>query len=353
MPIFIVFFIAHCVSSFKRQAIFFVIIIIIFEVFSNFISIWYAYGVASTVERYIEFSTDLGSSNDNFYPLWRLVFSRSPWSADKACIAGVLLGCFSAFYKLPRLRQMIFEGKLYIEYLLTKIFSSLTPIFILGFTAQIYQSHLVHSISVHYSALIILLIIFLMVYIFALLSWSVDGSLEHIISNFRNLLPAALIALTSGCSLTTMPWTIAAVRRNLKYPQMADAIIPTTTNIQQIGDCIANAFLCFLIFKHFYGHPPDLITWFNFSVVFVLMRFATIAVLGGAIFMMLPIYETYLNFNSEMIAIILTLNIILNPIITLCNVLANAALCCIFEKIYYKCQLLIWGYQEYLGKKMS
>ena len=81
---------------------------------------------------------------------------------------------------------------------------------------------------------------------------------------------------------------------------------------------------------------PDLITWGSFSIVFVLARFATAAVLGGAIFIMLPIYESYLNFTPEMIAIILALNVFLDPLITSTNVIANGALCRVFEKVWRK-----------------
>lgn len=150
----------------------------------------------------------------------------------------------------------------------------------------------------------------------------------------KNLIPAAGVSFSSGCSLSTMPWTIEGTSKNLQNPDLAKAVIPATTNIQQVGDCIINAFLCFLIYLHFNGHAPALSTWISFSVVFVLARFATAAVLGGAIFIMLPIYETYLNFTPEMIAIILAFNVILDPLVTCSNVVANGALCRIFERVW-------------------
>ena len=119
-------------------------------------------------------------------------------------------------------------------------------------------------------------------------------------------------------------------------PEFAKAVIPATTNIQQIGDCITNSFLCFLLYSQFFGHPPDLLTWSSFSIVFVLARFATAAVLGGAIFVMLPVYESYLSFSPEMIAIILAFNVILDPLVTSSNVMANGALCRVFEKLWIR-----------------
>jgi Na+/H+-dicarboxylate symporter len=126
----------------------------------------------------------------------------------------------------------------------------------------------------------------------------------------------------------------------LQNPDLAKAIIPATTNIQQIGDCFANAFLCFLIYDGFYGEAPDLWMWLLFSSAFVAARFATAAVLGGAIFIMLPIYEKYLHFTPEMTAIILAFNVILDPIITSANVLANGALCCLFERVWNRISTL-------------
>ena len=204
--------------------------------------------------------------------------------------------------------------------------------------AQIYQSGLLTHILTHYIILTISLFFFLAIYILALFFIGAGLSLKNTVNNIQNLLPAGGIALTSGCSLSTMPWTISGASKNLQKPELAQAIIPATTNIQQIGDCIANTFLCFLIYRNFYGVNPDFFTWFNFSIIFVLARFATAAILGGAIFIMIPIYESYLNFNGEMIAIILALNVFLDPIITSANVMANGALCRVFERVWIKLQ---------------
>ena len=51
-------------------------------------------------------------------------------------------------------------------------------------------------------------------------------------------------------------------------------------------------------------------------------------------FIMIPIYEAYLSFTPEMIALIIAFNIFLDPIVTTANVMANGALCKIFENIW-------------------
>jgi Na+/H+-dicarboxylate symporter len=71
-----------------------------------------------------------------------------------------------------------------------------------------------------------------------------------------------------------------------------------------------------------------------FALVFVAARFAIAAVVGGGIFLLLPIYQHYLNFTDEMLAIILAFNVILDPIITSSNVMANGGLSKIFESVW-------------------
>lgn len=340
MPLTVGFFIAHTVISFEKKAPLFIGVLIVFETFSNLSSVWYAYGSAHIAA---EFMPGLVAApiETMFEALWRIPFERPQWwSAEKGALIGLLLGCIFAFMKDNIWKTYLAKGKSLVEWVLTKVFSRLIPLFVLGFAAQMLQTNLISHILGHYAVLVLWMLGFLSTYLIFLTALGAGLSLKNLLGNIKNLLPAGGISLTSGCSLSTMPWTIEGASKNLDNPQLAKAIIPATTNIQQVGDCIANTFLCFLIYRHFYGHNPDFSTWLVFSSVFVLARFATAAILGGAIFIMLPIYETYLNFNSEMIAIILGLNVVLDPLITSCNVLGNGALCRVFEKVWMRAQEL-------------
>jgi hypothetical protein len=340
MPLTVGFFIAHTVNSFERRAPLFVLILLIFETCSNFSSVWYAFGTASLAADFLPLIKATSLEND-FKALWRIPFSLPDWwSPEKGAFVGLVLGCISAFTKGTMLKSFLAQGKTVVEWLLTRVFARLIPVFVLGFAAHMIQTKLIDHVMTHYAILVIWLTVFLLLYLTFLFTLGAGLSLARIMTNIKNMLPPGGMALTSSCSMSTMPWTIEGAAKNLKNPLLAKAIIPATTNVQQIGDCIAQTFLCFLIYRHFYGHNPDLITWLHFSTVFVLARFATAAVLGGAIFIMLPIYESYLNFTPEMIAIILALNVVLDPLITSSNVMANGALCRVFEKVWAGVQTL-------------
>lgn len=334
LPLTVGLFIAHTVCSFQQRALIFVAALILFEALSNLSSVWYAFGGGHIAVDFLP-PINLPVAQADFNALWRLPLSKPAWwSADKGTLFGLFLGFLAIFSKKAFLKQVIDRGKESAQWILTKVFSRLIPLFVLGFVARMHQTEMLHHVFKHYSVLLVWLILFLTLYITFLFFIGSDGTFKDLLRNIKNMLPAGGISFTSGCSLSTMPWTINGASKNLQNPDFAKAVIPATTNIQQIGDCIINTFLCFLIYKHFYGHTPDLLTWMNFSFIFVLARFATAAVLGGAIFIMLPIYETYLSFTPEMIAIILAFNVVLDPLVTSSNVIANGALCRIFEKVW-------------------
>ncbi len=333
LPITVSLFIAHAISSFEKQAPLFVLSLFIFEALSNSMSVWYSFGCGHLAARHLNTLVPYHFT-DVFDPLWRIPLTKPAWwSADKGTFIGITVGLIAAF-KFPSLRPIITRGKETAEKILTQGFSRLIPLFILGFVARMYKTQLLNQMFTQYADFLFWLLLCLVSYIALLFLIGSGFSIAGFFKSAKNLLPAAGIAFSSGCSLSTMPWTIEGTAKNLDNPDLAKAVIPATTNIQQIGDCIANTFLCFLIYLHFNGHTPSLSIWVPFTFVFVLARFATAAVLGGAIFVMLPIYESYLNFSPEMIAIILAFNVILDPLITCSNVVANGALCRIFERTW-------------------
>lgn len=334
IPIVVCAFIANTIATFRKQAVLFVISVLIFEWCSNFLSVWYAYACAQLLSSNA-FDLANHSTSAQLEPLWRFPYAMpSWWSASKGCFAGLILGCLCALVTLPTTTKFIHSLKASMEWCLKNIFSRLIPLFVLGFLAAAYQSNMLSSILYNTGLILAFLVAILVFYISLLFVIGAYGNLKKAVRHIQNLLPAGAISFMSGCSLSTMPFTIDGTAKNLKDPKLASAIIPATTNIQQIGDCIASTFMAYLIVLYFTGQPPSYIQWIQFSLVYVLARFATAAVLGGAIFVMLPIYEAYLGFSPEMIAVVLAFNVILDPIITSSNVMANGALCKIFENVW-------------------
>lgn len=341
IPLTAFFFIADAIASFKQKAPYFVSLLLGFEAVSNFVSLWFAFAAGAFFLQYAPSLDLFEPTKEGCRVLFRFFpFKPSWWSADKGALMGILCGTLAGFLSIPPLSDSLKFGKQFSQKLLTHGFSKVIPLFVLGFVANAHISDIFGPLIKEGSFLVVQLILILMFYLFFLFFIASKGSLFQMLKGLIALCPAGLMALMSGCSLSTMPWTIRGCEKILQNPSLASSIIPATTNIQQIGDCITNSFLCYLIYAANFGRPPCSKTWLIFAVMFTLARFATAAVLGGAIFLMLPIYEKYLSFNPEMIALILALNIFLDPIVTASNVVANGALCKLFEQIWIKAMQL-------------
>jgi len=335
LPIIICFYIAASLAKFENKAPLFVLLLVIFEACSNFTSVWYSYFMGWEICNFVSNVNNVDQNIVGLTPYFKLSeFRPDWWSASKGTIIGLCFGIICSRSKFHNFRNRIYKIKSIVEYILTKIFARLIPLFVLGFVANIYVMNILENIFLKFIVIIFWVLIAVFLYLFTLFTIASKFNIYKTIKSIANLFQAGLVALTSGCSISTMPLTISGTSKNLKNPEFAQMVIPATTNIQQIGDCIVNALLSLVILKSF-GHDfPDFFTWLQFSVIFTLARFATAAVLGGAIFIMLPIYESYLGFSGEMIAVILAFNVLLDPIVTASNVMGNAALCKILENVW-------------------
>ena len=337
LPIMVCFFIAASLAKFEKKAPLFIVLLLTFEACSNLTSVWYAYFAGLEITNFVASVHQVEKDLTNLTPYYNLsALHPGWWTVGKGTASGLILGILCAWPSFSRLRKVVNQCKSMLEFTLTKIFSRLIPVFVLGFVANIYAMDLLTKIFVEFVGIIGWVLCAIIFYILCLYLVAAKFNLAKAKNNLLNLLPAGFIALTSGCSISTMPFTIKGTEKNLTDPEFAQMVIPATTNIQQIGDCIINVLLCLVIIKSFGKPMPSLYQWLEFSFVFTLARFATAAVLGGAIFIILPIYVAYLGFSPEMIAIILAFNVILDPIVTASNVMANSALCNILENVWLK-----------------
>jgi Na+/H+-dicarboxylate symporter len=336
VPLIVCFFVAQTLSEFRGFALLLIVFLVIFETLSNLSSALYALGCAHLSLPFMpKFS--MVPSFVSLDPLWTFPFVRPKvWSAGYGSLLGVVLGSVCAFSRWAMLKKITLLGKVLSERFLKNVLGPLTPFFVLGFVARFYQEDILDRIISHYSKVILMITIFIFAYLLLIFFIGAKFNAKNTLKNFKQMLPAGTLGFATGCSLTTMPWTIICLKKILKNPRIAQAIIPLTTNIQQVGDCFAMNFLIFLIYSQFYGQPPDALLWSQFLFVFVLSRFATTAMLGGAIFLTTHLCEEYLAFQPEMTAILLMMNMLIDPIVTSSNVMGNGGLCCIFENAWIK-----------------
>lgn len=334
LPVMVMIFISSSLTTFKSKAPLLILSLMIFEFFSNASSVMVAYGVGNFALDQLQ--PVLGAQTTHgLDPYFHIGFLRPRfWSGDKGMFVGVCLGLLTVFLPHAPWSESLIRLREAINSFFSRRISKLAPLFLLGFMSNMYVSGFGDLTNPQYVASFAIAIISLLCYIVFLYLLAANFQVATAFSFMKNAFPSLLMSLSTMCSITTMPYTIACAEKNLKNPNMAKMIIPATTNIQQIGDCLLNAFFCIIMLKTFGKPIPNLSDWLIFVGVFATARFATAGVLGGAIFIMLPIYEKYLGFTSEMSVILLALNVLFDPIVTTGNVYANGALCIVFERFW-------------------
>ena len=116
--------------------------------------------------------------------------------------------------------------------------------------------------------------------------------------------------------------------------------MPATANTHLIGDCFAIPILSFVVMLSYGQSWPNFYDFLVFTIFFVMAKFAVAAVPAGGILVMLPVLHTHLGFDSEMQALILTVYSLLDPMITVGNVMGNGFFVKCFDIIYKKTDVI-------------
>lgn len=308
-------------------------IILIVVCCSNFFSTMLSYGVGNLAYQ-LDLSIRFPDEGTGLMAGWHFLFPK--WIDNSfAMLLGLILGITTSSFR-PKLAVFVSsELDRIIQYILKSILF-LIPLFITGFVIKMNHDQVMHYIFSHYSLIFGLIASALFIYI-GLAYYFLNSCNRHLaLQSLKNMLPAGIAAFGSMSSAAAMPLTILGAEKNAKDPACARSVIPATVNIHLIGDCFAIPIFAFAVMKGFGMDSPSFWNYLMFSFYFVLAKFSVAAVPGGGILVMLPILETYLGFNTEMLSLITALYILFDPIITCANVFGNGGFSMLAERLFEK-----------------
>ncbi len=313
-----------------KQATFIIIFILLMVCTSNAMTTFLSHYVGMGV---FQFNMTLlaPQSATGLLPLWTLNLPKLI-ANDKAMLAGIGLGIILGNF-FPALSQSV-ANKL--DAIINKFLSLIIyviPVFIAGFVVKLQCDGAMVTLAKDYTKIFSIIALSQFSYIFFLYFTANRFQFKDTIQSIKNMLPAVMAGFSTMSSAAAMPFTIAGVKRNTQNKDFASSIIPVTVNIHLVGDCIAIPILAYAVMKSFGVHEPALMTYLIFVCYFVLAKFSVAAIPGGGILVMLPILETYLGFNAEMLSLITALYILFDPVITSANVLGNGAFALLIDKL--------------------
>ncbi|CUI16844.1 transporter [Candidatus Protochlamydia naegleriophila] len=296
---------------------------------SNFLSTLISYSVGHFAYQF-DLSMSLPEEGVSLLPMWQ--FSLSKWFENStAMFSGLFLGIVIGRWK-PALSESVSSSLEKVIALFLKGFLCVLPAFILGFVIKMNHDQLMAHILRNYALVFTLIACAVFSYIVLIYLVANRFQASACVRSLKNMLPAAIAGFGSMSSAAAMPLSILGAEKNAQNPDLPRFIIPAAVNIHLIGDCFAIPIFAFTVLKNFGVAEPSLLVYLSFASYFVLAKFSVAAVPGGGILVMLPILESALGFNAEMLSLITALYILFDPIITCANVLGNGGFAMVMEK---------------------
>lgn len=297
---------------------------------SNFISTLCSYTVGTLAYQF-DLSIAFPDEGVSLAPAWNFAFPK--WLGnDQAMFLGLFFGIILGWLKPVFAKNLSVKLERVVGGVL-KVILWVIPFFIAGFVVKMNYDRMMPYIFRNYSIIFILIASAVFSYI-ALLYFIINNCrIQATLRSIKNMLPAAIAGFGSMSSAAAMPLTILGAEKNSKNPDLVRFTIPGTVNIHLIGDCFAIPIFAFAVLKSFGVEDPSFLNYLIFASYFVLAKFSVAAVPGGGILVMLPILESYLGFNADMLSLITALYILFDPIITSANVLGNGAFAMGMEKL--------------------
>lgn len=299
---------------------------------SNTISVFLSHFVGQTIYN-LNFSTLANTNQSNqLEPLFSIEFPTlipNSLALLFAVILGIVLG--KTHQEKAKQLSKVFDN------IVQKILSGIMymiPVFIFGFLVKMCHDGTLTSILKDYSQVLMFIIVSQFAYIFVLYFIMNKFSFKKFLENMKNMFPAAVSGFTTMSSAATMPLTILGVKASTKNKEITTSTIPVTTNIHTIGDCFVITILAYAVLKGFNFPEPSFYQYMMFMMYFVITKFSSAGVPGGAVLVVLPGLEKYFGFNAEMLSLITTLYILFDPIATSGNVLGNGLFAKFLDNIF-------------------
>ncbi|MBI2810893.1 MAG: cation:dicarboxylase symporter family transporter [Candidatus Melainabacteria bacterium] len=295
---------------------------------SNFISTMIS-GHIGMIVYHFDLSIALPQDSAGLQPAW--TFTLPKWISNaQAMFAGLVLGIL--FKKASRVIDKIDKT---VDVIL-KILLVAMPFFIAGFAMKLAHDGVILNIIRDYAQIFGVVAISIVVYLTLIYLVATGFNAKKFWSSLRNMIPAGVAGFGAMSSAAAMPLTIIGAEKNSSRPEIARAVVPATVNIHLIGDCIAIPIFAFAVLKNFGVAQPDLLAYLTFAMYFVMAKFSVAAIPGGGILVMLPVLESCLGFNAEMLSMITALYVLFDPVTSCANVLGNGGFAMLFSKLISK-----------------
>lgn len=326
IPFIVFVFIASSLLSFQRSAPALVLILLGAVVTVNYLVTFMGYAVGNL------FMPDLSAiktvaqatGHSALQPLFHIPLPQL-MTTDVGLILGTLLGIGGTFWGSEKLKVYIDTCRTKLQWGLTHIFIPILPIYILGFLIKVQHDDSLSDMFANYAPILLIIIGGMFTAMLICYFVAANGNPRRTFELIKTALSSGLVGFSTISSAATMPVTLEAARKNTNNPKLVQLVIPATANINLIADSITTPVLIAAVYTVSGLPPMGMEAFLLFSVFYIITKFGVAAVPGGGMLVVTPFLETHFGFDAQMVGLIITLYILLDPFITAFNVMSNGA----------------------------
>ena len=335
LPLLVLPFVVCSIALLRSNGLILIVSLVVLITLSNFVSILIGGGVASVVVPHMHFGMSFNPGDARELLPWMDVDFEPLLSVEIVLLIGFALGFLLSIKPNERVISFFEKYKHISTLFFKKIFIPILPVYILGMLLKLDAENDFATVFEDFSHIILVIMAVQFSYIFLMFWVGNRYSFKKVISCYKNVLPAGLLGFSTMSSIVTMPVTLEAAEKNLGDKELAQVAITSTVNCHDVGECISLSFIAIAVFLM--GNAmgtPDLGTFLHFAFVLAVAQFTGVSVPGGSVVIVIPLLINYLGFSPEMIGLVTTMAIFMDPIGTANNVVGNSAFALIIQRYF-------------------
>ncbi len=337
IPLIILALVAEAIASIGKGAGIILMLTVALAYGSTIFSGYLAYFTGSTFFPSLIDARGLQALSDN-------VSSLSPYfSINVPPVMGVMTALVLAFIiglgasrlETTVLKRAIEELKEIISKLIANVIIPVLPLYIYGIFLDMSYSGKVFGVLMVFVKIIS--IIFILHIGLLLFQFVVAGLVakRNPLRLLANMLPAYFMALGTSSSAATIPVTLAQVKRNGVFDDVASFVVPLCATIHLSGSML-KIVSCALALILMSGGVYNVSLFTEFILILAITMVAAPGVPGGAIMAALAVLQSVLGFNEEQLALMVSLYIAMDSFGTACNVTGDGAIAVIVNRLQGK-----------------
>lgn len=339
LPYIIFAYLFSTLVALQNGAILFVISLVTCVVVMNFIGLNIAYFVSGFITQALGLKAVALSGGREVALMWKLPvpeFVSAIMKNEHGLILGVLGGISLGYLKVGGLTEISDRLKAGAAFILNKLFIPVVPLFILGFLLKMEHEGTLACVLKQYGPVYLMIAGVQLTYIVLLFGFGSKLNPNTWLGYLRNMLPPAITGISTMSSAAALPFSLVAAEANTKNPLIARSVIPSTVNINLIGDSIGVPLKILATMVTFGVGIPPYSLFLVFIGYYLMYMFTVAAVPGATIIVMTPLIEQLLGFNAEMVGLATALYILYDAFGTMMNVLGNGAFVVLFNRVFGK-----------------